>query len=707
MLICISVLSVWGVRNKLTYLEYYDAYDDAAARSAITVNKSQDVLVQDFLMPYDIMHGLSLQIATFGRHNNSEWDISLINPETKEAFYSKHFNASLLQDSWFYNIEFGRNLRLTKNARYQVRISASRVSNDSALAFYVAKKNKDSLALTSSGKDYDGTLCLKIYGGDSDSWWAGFVSFVFIIVYLLFFRIYYVSEIRKINWLNDAVIQSCIVGIISFLLLSPFCNSFQFGDETDNILGGLAIAKGGVLYRDYVTQHTPLTYYLCSIFALFGARSVEQFRLVYYLFEAVAWGLLYKRHKVQFGKKMFFLPLFECVVVNSMQLMFGHPAGCMILYDGVQAFCLVVLILELFKFCKDKTWDWSTAAIVSASAWGSLGAAFLSAYVLLWIAFAFFIVEIKIWKNENLTLIEFCKRYLKLSIALCVPLLFVTGYFILNDSLGRAFDLFYSFNREVYSRYTGGFGNSVFALFVYSFQSFFDTVVNDINLLMNAKATTTIVLQLIILITVSSIIVCMLRRRLYLKSVILFLILCSAGFRGYDNYHGLAVWYIAIMVIVLFYDELFDSLPKARVPLLSVVAIYSLSVFIHNLGDNLLYEQKSVSDLDCFIVSSTDENEKILVDHWEINVPYLLYKNREIINRVPYIMPWYVDWYEKDLIEDLKKNKTRYVVFNEDANWWGHTHFANNFVTVLKQNYTRLSNSPADGWKYHIWKINE
>ena len=142
MLICISVLSVWGVRNKLTYLEYYDAYDDAAARSAITVNKSQDVLVQDFLMPYDIMHGLSLQIATFGRHNNSEWDISLINPETKEAFYSKHFNASLLQDSWFYNIEFGRNLRLTKNARYQVRISASRVSNDSALAFYVAKKKQ-------------------------------------------------------------------------------------------------------------------------------------------------------------------------------------------------------------------------------------------------------------------------------------------------------------------------------------------------------------------------------------------------------------------------------------------------------------------------------------------------------------------------------------------------------------------------------------
>lgn len=62
-----------------------------------------------------------------------------------------------------------------------------------------------------------------------------------------------------------------------------------FTDECDNIRGGILIAKGRVLYRDYYTQHTPFGYYLCAFFAWLGAKSIQQFRLLYYLFSAILW----------------------------------------------------------------------------------------------------------------------------------------------------------------------------------------------------------------------------------------------------------------------------------------------------------------------------------------------------------------------------------------------------------------------------------
>lgn len=53
----------------------------------------------------------------------------------------------------------------------------------------------------------------------------------------------------------------------------------EFGDETDNLLGGLLMARGGRLYVDFFSSHMPLPYDLAALAARLGATSLGQFRL--------------------------------------------------------------------------------------------------------------------------------------------------------------------------------------------------------------------------------------------------------------------------------------------------------------------------------------------------------------------------------------------------------------------------------------------
>jgi hypothetical protein len=53
----------------------------------------------------------------------------------------------------------------------------------------------------------------------------------------------------------------------------------EFADETDNLLGGLLLTRGERLYVDYFSSHMPLAYYVSAIPALFGASTLEHFRV--------------------------------------------------------------------------------------------------------------------------------------------------------------------------------------------------------------------------------------------------------------------------------------------------------------------------------------------------------------------------------------------------------------------------------------------
>ncbi|KAI4445636.1 hypothetical protein C823_000152 [Eubacterium plexicaudatum ASF492] len=188
------------------------------------------------------------------------------------------------------------------------------------------------------------------------------------------------------------------------LLLCTFSSAGTFTDENDNIRGGMIIANGGVLYKDYITQHTPVAYYICALFALLGAGSVRQFRLSYYLFVAVLWGLLYVRHASHFGKrKMYLLAIAESVFIPAVVPL----QGAQVLSDGIQGMCMVVLMLEFFSFYQDRKLGWDRMWIVSACVWGSFGSAFVSAYALIWVIGIVLILEFLYWKNKKFLSVSF------------------------------------------------------------------------------------------------------------------------------------------------------------------------------------------------------------------------------------------------------------------------------------------------------------
>ena len=684
---------------KLTYIEC--TVGNEKADGFISIEKTGDEFIQEFQMPYDILSGISIQINTFARDNNSEWSFYITGSD-QSILCKKDFNASLLADNGYYYIELDKKLRLKKGESYKFHIYAKNVRSITALGFYKSDFSMiEDADLYWNGEKIDGDLCFKVYGGDVDYWWAGLTVVLFVYFFFILCRLYR-DKIRKISFKNDVVLQSFLLVGIVFLLMSSFAVSGTFTDESDNIRGGMIIARGGVLYRDYVTQHTPVVYYLCSIFALLGAGSVQQFRLSYYIVTAVIWGFLYGRHESVFGKrKMFLLPILEVIFITSVV----PGQGWQILSDGVQGLCMVALLLEFLRYKEDKAIGWDRCIVISACIWGSFGSAFVSAYAILVVVMIVVVLEGFYWSKEKISLKGFFQRYYKLMIAVIVPLICAILYFKWNQCLGRAYQQFYLFNREVYPKYTD-FGDNLLQPFVNAVNYFFSILANNMNQIVQASATSLVILQLVIVVCATMVVIMLAVKKRYVEAITLFLVMCCCATRGY-GFHGMAAWYVAVMIILLFIEELRSIFPKIGAACLGIAALYMLSIYINSVSGNLLYKQTAVSELESRIVEITEDKEDILLDAYCCDSIYLLYKNRYPVNKAVYMLPWYMDWYEEETVQTLQTNRPRIVVYYPEQQTWVYSYYTNYFATALREDYTQISDNPEDGWKYRIWIRND
>ncbi len=694
-LFIVAILGYQISSTKLTYLEYTTL--NSEADSYVNITSNDQIISQEFVMPYEIFHGISIKIGTFGRDNNSIWKISIIEDSTDKTIIEKDFNASLIIDNQFHLYAFGKNYSVNKGEKYKLIIAPVKVSNATSLAFYRSDDSQIEEAELYVGEEKtEGDLCIAVYGGDKDLWWICFSLLIFICLIAVMLRGIIAFHAKKI-W-QDKMFMSMLCAAVVFLLLFSFAVSGSFTDENDNLRGGMIIANGGVLYRDYVTQHTPVMYYLCGMFALFGAGSIQQFRLSYYLLEAIAWGLLYYRHSGQIGKlRMFFLAILETVFISSII----SPQGYQVLSDGLQGFLFVALLLEFMGYYRDKKLGWGRSAIISCCIWGSFGAAFVSAYALIWVFIVVLFLEIVHFVKNRTTVKRMTQRYYRLFVSVLIPFICAVVYFKVNHSLRRAFDQFYSFNREVYSQYTGGLGENIAQPFIDAYKNFFNVIANNFNSIIIAQATNVVILQLFVSVAAVVVIIGMAVRKRYTEAFLLFNVLCCSATRGF-GFHGLAAWYVAVFIMVTFSEFSIKS-NRIYYSVIGVSGIILFSTYVNSVANNLLYEQVAVSDIDNYIIDTTEEGEKILIDVYCDDSLYLCFKNRYPVNRAVYMLPWYMDWYEQDTIDDLLYNMPKLVVFNENIQTWEYENYANAFLQELKANYVRISDNPDDGWQYYIW----
>ncbi len=694
-----AIISINSSLSRLTYLEYNIQNQQQDGYTELVSNG--EVLEQDFIAPYNLLHGVSVQIGTFARDNNSTWKIYIKDKSTNDVLYEEEFNGGVAVDGAYHVFEFKKNIKVEEGKLYQVGIEAIDVSNSSSLAFYNLKDDQATdVNLYHNGLETSGKLCFTVYGGNIDYWWIGYTLVLTITLAFILFRGY--NAINKGSKLvNDKLLISFILGFLVLITLSIFASVGSFPDEYDNMNGGLIIANGGVIYRDYVTQHTPVTYYLCSIFALFGASSKEQFRLSYYIFEAIFWGLIYFRHSETIGKlKLFALPFVKVVIMVALMGSFAYE----ILSDAIQGLCMIALLLEFFKYYEDRKLDWTRSIIVSLCFWGSFGAAFVSAFALIWVILAVLIVEIGEWKKSELSFKLVYQRYYKLLVAIFVPLICAVAYFGINHSLKIAFEQFYLFNRDVYPNYQP-FGNSVFTPFIYGISKTTEILYNNFDNLLHANASMVNVLQTLVLsLAIGATLIVSKNRKV--EGIVVLLVMCYSATRDY-GLHGMAAWYVAIMVIVIFGDEFANVVSKKfTIGVIIVIALISGNLFIWAVAGAISEKQMVTTPIENKVIELTEENEEIFVDFYTANPIYLQYKNREIINRVTFVLPWYMDWYETYCIEDLNEHMPKVVVYNDQIEVWGHTNFSMAFVEELNKNYTRLSDTTGNETERIIWIRN-
>lgn len=687
-------------QTKLTYLEYTSF--NASSDSYINIKSNGEELKQEFLMPYDILDSISIQIGTFSRDNNSDWLLSIKN-NNGETIYEDIFNASLIEDGEYYQHRLNRKINMDRGEKYSLSIKAKNVKSISGLVFYTYGSSVvEDIGLYYDENLIDSNLCFRVYGGDIDYWWHKLICLI---------TIYLLAVILRINWLlkrkkeikKDRYLQGMLVAAITFALLCTFAVSKIFTDENDNIRGGLVIANGGVLYRDYVTQHTPITYYLCALFAFLGAGSIEQFRLSYYLLEAIIFGCVYVRNADYFGlKRMAFLPVIEVIGISSVI----SPQGIQILSDGVQGILFVILLLEYLTYIKDKKLDWIRCIILSICIWGSFGAAFVSVYSLIFLTIIVSLIEINYWKGKNIKLSILVNRYFKFIVAITMPFIAAVIYLKTNNSLEIAFNQFYIFNREIYPKYISGFGDNIIQPFINGIQNFFIIIVDNFNSIITATATNIVILQFLIMIIAALLLIKLFGKKECLESIGLFGVMIFSATRGY-GFHGLAAWYVALMIIVVNVDLISGTI-QYRKAIIGIISMFLLSTYVVNVGNNLLWKETSISELEHEIILLTedDDNKDIFLDAYCCDSLYLFYKDRKPVNPAVYMLPWYMDWYEDDNIEALIEKKPKVVVYNEDRTCWNFSHYTVEFDMELKKLYTRLGSSESD-WKYSLWIRNE
>jgi len=681
----------------LTYVEY--AFQNEGEDGYICLDATGQEIIQDFQSPYNIIHGISVKLTTFGHDNNSLWVISIRDEESGNTIASKEFNGSLLSDNVFNLIRFDNNIRVDTQKTYQICITAKKVQKETALAFYRLSEAADTdRSLYINGDYYQGMLTCAIFGSDTNYWWLRFVVLVGIIILLVLLR-WFVIGTEKLK--DDLVFMSMIVMCIVMILLISFCDRGRFLDELDNMHGGMIIKNGGVIYKDYISQHTPVLYYLCGVFAIFGAGSVAQFRLSYYLFIAAVWGFLYYRHSKHFGKKtMLFLPVAECVLTITIAM----PEGAQVLSDCLQGICMTALLLEFLRYYMDRQLNWSRCIIVSLCFWGSIGVAFISAYAIIWIIIAFIGAEIQTitktpkTKNNNK---QFLARYSRFLLTMLIPLVCAVIYFYFNNALGRAYNQSYELNRKVYPLYYG-MGDNLFQPVIDGIRNHFNYITSNIQLIFQAKATIVNILQLGIagMSTVALIVLACQGRPV--EAITLFLAMCCSGSRG-TNFHALPAWYIAIMIMIVFrgtFRRIYDH--KAWIPIIAISVVFMFGTFINTAGANLLTKQGTVNTLESEVIRRTEEGEKIFVDSVSCDSLYFMYKKRNPVNTAHYLVPWIMDWYEQDTVDELKQEQPRIVVYAENSNIWGHTYFNNLLLAEISSNYARLSDDP-DVWGYKLW----
>lgn len=687
LLVILFILGIFILQKfskKPTYIEYIKLGQNCEKTLELTDNNQ--FIEQKLKIPYEMFYGVSLRIGTYGRENNSIYNLAIFDKTQNIQIASFDFNTSKANDNEYYELMLNSPKAIDNTHEFSIMIKAKTVvNNENNVAFYAdSNQNIDNaMKVYYNNVPCDVNLCMNVYGGNSNQFWFIFTLMCEIYILILICYIAYLYLTHK-PIIQNGLVQASLLGILVFTMLSVFSRMEVFSDEVDNIIGGMLIDKGSILYVDYYTAHTPFAYLLCSLFGIFQAGSVEQFRLLYYATVAILYMILYGRHKDNFGK-------FTMLLIPILQITFGTllaKESVMILSDNIQAICMIALILEFIQYLKDEKLDWKRAIIVSLSIFCSFTSAFVSAYAIFAICLGVFLKEILYWKNrQSLSILNVIKRYWKLIISCGIPFLILLGYLILTHSLTEFYEQAFKFNTDVYSEYLeGGFGSNIFQPFFIGITNFTQIIPLAVQ---NIALNQNVALSIVKIVIVSSLMITLLNmigKKKYLKTMIIILFISFSFTRTNEPFHEISAW-SAIIVSLIVNLNLANF--KSKLMILFVL-IFTLGHYMDACTNYLFLKPEAITELEYEVINQTEEDEKIFFDIYSCPSVYLIYNNRLPINRLGFILPWYMDWYELETINDLENDKPNICLYDKELKAWEISGYDDYLQKYLKENYNIL-----------------
>lgn len=685
----VIVFFLWmaGLKWVMGQPVYQNSYSIAESKGSIfVVNRLDQKIEQEFEAPCGgHLEGLSLQVGNYAGQSRSGWKAELSEAGTGKLIYKGTFEASDLKDNQYNNI-LDKPVEVQKGSDYRLVISPVYFKNESGLAFYADDAGKQG-HLTGGEDDASFNLAMKVCGiSEKSLFQTGVYLIVSLFALAVLIRILILHK-KQLPWYQDTIVQTMILMLVYYFLQQGALNIYPFIDENDNIRGGMVLAEGNVMYRDYITQHMPFMYYLCGLFALLGAGSIPQFRLLYYMFCAGIAGFIYLRNGEKFGK--YRIALFLILQPFVLYVIHGDYVF-RILSDNIQAMAMIILLLEYLDYRKTFEIGLKRSLTVAFSIYAGFGCAFLSAYSIAVIVVGVAISEIMHFRKSGQPVSFYINRYRALFLACLIPLILLIGYFFVNGALGQAFEMAYLFNTEVYPEYIGTCHTKL-EPFITGIRNFFTTILLNIRLLFAQFARISVV-QLFLLLAAAVCTVKEIWKKNYLTGISAFLFLCMCFTRDQEmtNFHAAPLWNVALLVIFL--DTGIIRNPKiADKQTWAVAAVLGALTFLPYapvLKENIFSGHTvEINEWERFVVENTAEKESIFIDSSRFETIYLQYKHRYAANRLPYFLPWYMDWYQDDTIQDLEEKQPRFVLYDPEAEVWGITDFMKPLEKAVNEDY--------------------
>lgn len=470
-----------------------------------------------------------------------------------------------------------------------------------------------------------------------------------------------------------------------------------FVDENDNFLAGLTIAKGGMVYQDFLTQHMPVLYYICGLFAKLGASNSVQFRLYFYVFFAVLWTLFYIRYKEKIGSRTIILGVLFYVACMSATL------NSCVLSDQIQAFGMVVLMVEFLLFVKSKSINFVSCVWISLAVFLSFGSAFVAAFAIFMILVGVAGIEISnligSGKKFIVWLKEMILKYWKLVVIVLLPFAVLILYYAFNHNLYEFYFGAYRINRSIYPKYLD-YGSNILTTFLQPIEYWFQFLSVSINSLFTSPLES---IRSLICLGINVVFIKELYRKSKFVAIICaaFCIMCGSRYISMD-FHALP--YLAVTVFmasVLLQNSMLTrekellSRKTINFSVLCLILIFITPLMsnfssITKVGETISYSPtKDKNNYAYYVSNLTEEDDRVLLTTVE---PGILVDSQRQAIPVGISTPWTYEAYGKNDMANIQKYNPKIAIYDSEYEIWGYkiTEYAPEICDFIEKNYTQL-----------------